>query len=948
MSDNTNADSNMQILLFKKYNLLKNIGGGAFGTVFLGENVWTKEKVAIKIEERKNQKNSLEKEAYILFLLKGPGLPEIISFGKTKRYNILIETLLGRSLYQIYNECDKKFTIKDVCMLSIQMLERLEYIHSKNFIHRDIKPHNFLVSSKNESLIYLIDFGLAKKYRSDRGNHVKFALTKHITGTPRFCSINAMRGVEQSRRDDLESLSYLIMYFLKGSLPWQGLKIASRPQRFKEITRLKKTFKVESFAENIPPEIILFCKYVRKLGFTENPKYEYMKKLFLSVLSKYGFINDNKFSWISKINEINIENIRNLHLHKNSPHKRLIEKLRNSLHEKQKAKSREKDNNNDYTLTTIFMENNNNTSDISELNKRQNELGKKVLIQSNDNEIYVQNNLIQLNIENSKHSYNYPLVIYQNNLSKKNQDNNFNKIAQTFQSNDSNVLKQNKINIPDKISMINVTGSNLVNMQFSANQELFIPEKETEINKNQNKTIKIHDYIRQEEKEGGVIDKDFDYRENDYFKINKPVFPPEQIEQENEINKNKLTIPIEIANKKNENNIVKSKTYISHNNIGHSYRNKSNIKKIGNNVIKNINNNNKNNNEVKKSNKNMVISFNDNENTKINKCPSPKNQEIKFNSFFIKKVSINLNKNIKMNNTSPKNINPKNNDNNYNTNKTAKKEMKCFKINQLKKQSKNIQDATQEQIKNINSSYEMQSPNMINSNININNHKNFQTDINYNINKDKLNVNNKRSNPQYRINKINNEVVNSIKNSSINSNNYKKENNFIKINLNVKQKNQINSNSNELININNSNRLRNNQNNNILHMINDNNSNNNEYTQNKSYQIQNNYQRMNLNLNPFKQLNNNPNNNQKKNQNHKNNNIIINNLIIKNNCNNLFYKNNSNKNSNQNKNQNRKNIDLRNSINTTGQQIYSSNVQYKSILQRYNLQNGNNILTSPK
>ena len=522
MSDNNNEDSNMQILLFKKYNLLKNIGGGAFGTVFLGENVRTKEKVAIKIEERKNQKNSLEKEAYILFLLKGPGLPEVISFGKTKRYNVLIETLLGRSLYEIYNDCDKKFTIKDICMLSIQTLERLEYIHSKNFIHRDIKPHNFLVSSKNESLIYLIDFGL-----------------------------------EQSRRDDLESLSYLIIYFLKGSLPWQGLKIASRPQRFKEITRLKKTLKIESLDANIPPEIILFCKYVRKLGFTENPKYEYMKKLFHSVLSKYGFINDNKFSWISRINEINLENIRNLHLHKNSPHKRLIEKLRSSLEKKQKEKSKEKENNNDYTLTTIFMENNNNISDISELNKRQNELGKKALIQSNDNEILVKNNLIQLNLENSKHSYNYPLVVYQNNLSKKNQDNNFNKIAKTFQSNDSNVLQQNEINIPDKISMINVTGSNLINMQFSANQELLIPETEKENNKNQSKVIKIHDYIRQEEKEGGVIDKDFDYRENDYFKINKPVFPPEQIDYENEMNKNKLTIPIENMNKKNENDIEK-------------------------------------------------------------------------------------------------------------------------------------------------------------------------------------------------------------------------------------------------------------------------------------------------------------------------------------------------------------------------------------------------------
>ena len=142
MSNNQNENPNLQILLFKKYNLLKNIGGGAFGTVFLGQNVWTKENVAIKIEERKNLKNSLEKEAYILYLLKGPGLPEVISFGKTKRYNILVETLLGRSLYQIFNDCDKLFNIKDICMLAIQMIERLEYIHSKNFIHRDIKPHN--------------------------------------------------------------------------------------------------------------------------------------------------------------------------------------------------------------------------------------------------------------------------------------------------------------------------------------------------------------------------------------------------------------------------------------------------------------------------------------------------------------------------------------------------------------------------------------------------------------------------------------------------------------------------------------------------------------------------------------------------------------------------------------------------------------------------------------
>ena len=213
MSNEEQEESQTQVLLFKKYTLLRNIGGGAFGTVFLGLNVLTRENVAIKIEERNNPKSALEKEAYILYLLKGPGLPDVISFGRTKRYNILIERLLGRSLYQLYNDMNKKFTLKDICMIAIQILERLEYIHSKNYIHRDIKPHNFLVSPKNEGLIYIIDFGLSKKYKSERGKHVKFSFTKHITGTPRFCSYNAMRGVEQSRRDDLESLSYLILYF---------------------------------------------------------------------------------------------------------------------------------------------------------------------------------------------------------------------------------------------------------------------------------------------------------------------------------------------------------------------------------------------------------------------------------------------------------------------------------------------------------------------------------------------------------------------------------------------------------------------------------------------------------------------------------------------------------------------------------------------------------------
>ena len=915
-----------QILLFKKYNLLKNIGGGAFGTIFLGENVFTKENVAIKIEERKTQKSSLEREAYILYTLKGPGLPEVISFGRTKRYNILIETLLGRSLYQIYNDYDKKFTLKDVCMLAIQMLERLEYIHSKNYIHRDIKPHNFLVSLKNESQIYLIDFGLAKKYKSERGNHVKFAMTKHITGTPRFCSINAMRGVEQSRRDDLESLSYLILYFLIGSLPWQGLKITSRPQRFKEITRLKKNLKVESLSEKIPQEIILFHKYTRKLGFTENPKYEYMKKLFHSVLNKYGYINDKKFSWIEKINDNNnnndIEIIKNIKMRKSSPHKRLIEKLRNSLVEKQRAKSKEKDNNNDYTLNTIFMDNKNSISDISELQK-QNQLGKKVMIQSNDNELLVKNNIIQLNIQNIKHSYNYPLVVYKNDISKENSNNNFNKIAKTFQSNDSNILAPKEINIPDKISMINATRSNLMNIQFSENQEPLLPLDEKGENKNLSKGIKIHDYIRLEEKEGGVIDKDFDYRENEYFKINKPLFPSDQSEYETEAIKNKLRSSLQNNNNNiNDNNaILKSKTYVSQQNQRRSLRN--NVINNNNNqniIIQNINNSNNKETKIIKVNNNIIIPPNNGKQiNKIIKFPSPKNYKSKFTSFVVKKVSINLNKNSKTNNISPKNISPKMH-NNYIQNSTTNNQIKYVNVNQQKNQPKinyNKNLNLNPNLININNSYES-NLNLRNSNINSHNN-NYSLKNNFILSQDKSNINYRKIFPKMKLSKINEE--NNNDNIRLSTNRIFLNRKGLNLNLNSNPKAQLNSVNNGRGNLN---KIKNNYNNNAFHMINNNSYINKENKQNKSYQIQNNFKKMELNQN--RPINFNLNNIQKNNPNFKNNN----NKFILNNINN--------------NNQMPKKINLRNSIQTSKTINISPYGEYIHFAQRRE----NNILTSPK
>ena len=309
----TNEKSNtlFQInkIIFKKYKILNLISEGVFGGIYLVINEKTNEYFAMKIEKRDSRFRLLEQEGYNLFSVKGLGIPELISFGRISNYNILIEEFLGKSLNQMFIESNFKFSLKDICLLSIQLLDRIELIHSKTLIHRDIKPENFLIGYKNPNIIYLTEFGLCAKYCSSKsGKHILPGFRGTFTGTLRYSSANAQRGNQQSRRDDLESLGYSILFFMKGKLPWMNLEsIINEKELYLKTYSMKKFITVDRLCKGLPPEMSEYFKYVKTLKFQEEPNYDYLRSLFIGLLKKYGFEDYESltFSWVvpSKYNK---------------------------------------------------------------------------------------------------------------------------------------------------------------------------------------------------------------------------------------------------------------------------------------------------------------------------------------------------------------------------------------------------------------------------------------------------------------------------------------------------------------------------------------------------------------------------------------------------------------------------------------------------------------------
>ena len=359
-------------LFFNRYKTKKFISKTLCCKLYEGINIKNNELVAMKFEKRKGKFNVLESEAYFLMNLKGFGIPKIKTYGIVGEYNLLIEELLGpsiMSLWKLGKKTNEKRSLKDICMISLQGLDRLEYIHSKDIIHRDIKPHNFLIGLKNPNVIYLIDFGFSRKYRSSRtGRHIQFKNLKKACGSMRYLSINGNMGLELSRRDDLESFGYMLIYISKDNLPWisaEKLKL-EKGQIIQEIYKLKRFYTPEKLCTDLPEEFREYIKYVRKLEFEEKPDYNYLKGLFISVLSRNELKNDLCFSWIINkrkelLKEQNIEDKRNvLKKKRQNSLQRLYIKIKKSLKKDIRNKEIKKIELSTDSKSDLYNEENNN------------------------------------------------------------------------------------------------------------------------------------------------------------------------------------------------------------------------------------------------------------------------------------------------------------------------------------------------------------------------------------------------------------------------------------------------------------------------------------------------------------------------------------------------------------------------------------------------------------
>lgn len=445
----------VEIRINGRYKLGQKICSSSYGDIYIGKNVQSNQDIAIKMELSKKKYHHLIYEAKVLQHLQGGiGIPTLYWAGHEGDYNITVVDLLGKNLEQLFNLCERKFTLKTVLMLADQLISNIEYIHFKNYIHRNIKPENFLIGiGKKSHKIYTVDFALAKLYKDPKTcEHVSYEDNKKLIGCARFASLNAQRGISQTRRDDLESIGYILLYFLKGNLPWQQLNAETFEEFFMEIKEKKTILGVDMLCGDLPQEFGVYLNYCRNLKFDEKPDYGYLKKIFKELFVRNGYEYDYVYDWLlipyDKESEDETFDNQELTKHLEDPNfidlinedeektiQKLIEISKKKFERKMRRLSIDSLKNEENTIEEIKKENENNDNFLVNTNNKmgsdasKNNMGSNFMIPSLN--MRQNNNYNERNSNNSSNAF-----AFQKKGTNNNQDKSFEK------------MKSNKIEQP--------------------------------------------------------------------------------------------------------------------------------------------------------------------------------------------------------------------------------------------------------------------------------------------------------------------------------------------------------------------------------------------------------------------------------------------------------------------------------------------------------------------
>eukprot|EP00826_Nyctotherus_ovalis_P055755 TRINITY_DN7439_c0_g1_i10.p1 TRINITY_DN7439_c0_g1~~TRINITY_DN7439_c0_g1_i10.p1 ORF type:complete len:225 (+),score=50.62 TRINITY_DN7439_c0_g1_i10:371-1045(+) len=219
----------------------------------------------------------------------------------------MVLELLGPNLENMLISCNRSFSLTTIVLAAEQMLDLLEHVHARNFLHRDIKPENFAIGYKDKRTIYLLDFGLARRYINPKTKeHIPYKDNRNMTGTVRYASVNTHLGAEQSRRDDIESLLYVLVYFAKGTLPWQDIKAVEKKLKYTRVMEVKMTVPPEVLCKGMPSkllvlpieEFVTLFYYIKSLRFEALPDYEHIRDLLNKINVDIKLYNKRLFDWI--------------------------------------------------------------------------------------------------------------------------------------------------------------------------------------------------------------------------------------------------------------------------------------------------------------------------------------------------------------------------------------------------------------------------------------------------------------------------------------------------------------------------------------------------------------------------------------------------------------------------------------------------------------------------